>query len=58
MRVTKINLKTVEIVYTSGKVEVITFTPTELAGFKRSKRYKQIITKKTIAVINIQIKTL
>jgi hypothetical protein len=57
VRLTKINLKTLDLIYASGKTEVITFTPTELAGFKRSKRYKEIISKKTISIINIQIKT-
>ncbi len=58
MRIIKLRFKTIDIVYADGKMETKTFTPVEFAGFKRSKRYKQILSKKVILQWEVKIKTL
>jgi methylphosphotriester-DNA--protein-cysteine methyltransferase len=47
-----------EFFYEDKSEERVSMTPTEFAGFKRSKRYKKLLSKKKIAVIDITIKTL
>lgn len=57
MRTIKLKFTTLDIVYSTGKVETKTFTPVEMAGFKRSKSYKNIISKKVILQWEVKIKT-
>lgn len=58
MRIIKLKFTTLDIVYEKGGIETRTFTPVELAAFKRSKRYKEIISKKVILSWEVKIKTL
>jgi hypothetical protein len=58
MRYFKQKYTTLDITYSDGKNEVRTFTPTELAAFKRTKQYKTVLSKKVIFGIEMKIKTL
>lgn len=53
-----ISITVKDIIYTSGKNEVIALTPQQWAGRLRRKGYKKsIITKKDLALLTIKIKT-
>ena len=47
-----------DIVFKDGTTAMLSFTKMELASFKRSNRYKQVLTMKKIAQIEIKIKSL
>lgn len=51
-------LTVIEIVFSDGTSTVETLNPVELAGMKRSKKWKGRVTVKKIAVIDMAIKTL
>jgi hypothetical protein len=51
-----IKLYLVDLVFDSGKNEIRTLTRQQLAGLKKSKIRKTILSKKMLAVIDIKIK--
>jgi hypothetical protein len=55
-----LKLTTLEIVYSDRDrpVEVLTMTPTELAGLKRSIKWKSRVTSKKLCEITVITKTL
>jgi len=56
MKSQTIKLSVIEIMYDNGKSTVGTFTNQQLAGLKKSKKRKSIITKRKLASIEIRIK--
>jgi hypothetical protein len=53
-----VNLSIVELTYDSGKSEIKTMTVQQLAGLRKSKVRKTIISKRKLATIEIKIKHL
>lgn len=56
MRTIIFSFVTLDIFYEDGSNEIKTFSPQELAGFKRSKKYKTILSKKTICSWQTRLK--
>lgn len=58
MNTTTVKLTTLEIVYSDRTIEVITVTPLQYAGLKRSNQWKKRVAVKKICEITIITKTL
>ena len=48
MRTIKFSFVTLDLFYQDGYNEIKTFSPLELAAFKRSKKFKQLLSKKVV----------
>lgn len=55
MKYYKLELLTVELFYEDSTSETKTFTKKEWAGFKRSKKYKTVLHKKSLTKTSIKI---
>jgi len=51
-----INLSIIELMFENGRSEITTMTTQQLAGLKKSKLRKSIISKRKLATIEIKIK--
>jgi hypothetical protein len=58
MRTIKFSFVTLDMIFEDRSMEVRTFTPMELAAFKRSKRYKKLLSKKVLLQWEVKLKTL
>jgi hypothetical protein len=56
MKTQTIKLNVIEITYDNGKSEVVTLTSQQIAGLKKSKKRKSILSKRQLASIQIKIK--
>ena len=55
MKYEKLTITAWDILYQDRTREVKAFTPLELAGFKRSKKYKQILSKEKLFSIDVKL---
>lgn len=58
MKTQTTSLTVIQFVYDNGKSEILVLSPQQIAGLKRSKKRKTIITKTTLAVIELSLKIL